>query len=115
MIVALVCVAADGASAETITVTNLNDSGAGSLREALSQAASGATIIVPAGTIFLTSGPLVIDKSLTIDGAGSSATALSGDMKSRVVEVSGAAVAATISGVQIIEGKPAPAEKPAES
>lgn len=114
MIVALVCVAADGASAETITVTNLNDSGAGSLREALSQAASGATIIVPAGTIFLTSGPLVIDKSLTIDGAGSSATALSGDMKSRVVEVSGAAVAATISGVQIIEGKPAPVEDKAD-
>jgi hypothetical protein len=110
VIVTLLCVAAGSASAETLTVTNLNDSGAGSLREALIQAGSGATIVVPAGTITLTSGPLVIDKSLTIDGAGPSATALSGDMKSRVLEVAGAGVAATISSVQIIEGKPAPVE-----
>jgi len=109
VIVALFCVASS-ASAETLTVANLNDSGAGSLRAALSQAGSGATIIVPAGAIILTSGPLLIDKSLSIDGAGSSETALSGDMKSRVFEVTGTGVDATISGVQIIEGKPAPIE-----
>lgn len=55
----------------TVTVTNLNDSGTGSLRDALFYAQDGDAIsFAPSlngGTIYLTS-TLTIDKSVTIDG-----------------------------------------------
>ena len=58
--------------ANIITVTNLNDSGAGSLRQALADASDGDTInFAVSGTISLTSGELVIDKNITISGPGS--------------------------------------------
>src|SRR3954452_8405809 len=58
--------------ANTITVTNTNDSGPGSLRQALADANDGDTInFAVTGTIGLTSGELVIDKSITIAGPGS--------------------------------------------
>ena len=60
------------ARANTITVTNTNDSGPGSLRQALADANDGDTIdFAVTGTILLTSGELVIDKSITIAGPGS--------------------------------------------
>jgi hypothetical protein len=60
------------ARANTITVTNTNDSGPGSLRQALADANDGDTIeFAVTGTIALTSGELVIDKSITITGPGS--------------------------------------------
>src|SRR5712671_5471544 len=60
------------APADTITVTNLNDSGAGSLRQALADASDSDTIeFAVTGTISLTSGELVIDKNITISGPGS--------------------------------------------
>src|ERR1700757_2335926 len=60
------------ATANIITVTNLNDSGAGSLRQALADASDGDTInFAVSGTISLTSGELVIDKNITISGPGS--------------------------------------------
>jgi len=56
----------------TITVTNTNDSGPGSLRQALVDANDGDTInFAVTGTIDLTSGELVIDKSIIITGPGS--------------------------------------------
>lgn len=64
------------AHAATLTVTNLNDSGAGSLRAVISAAASGDTIVFAnglTGTITLTSGELLIDKTLTIQGPGMNA------------------------------------------
>jgi hypothetical protein len=58
--------------ANIITVTNTNDSGPGSLRQALADANDGDTInFAVTGTIGLTSGELVIDKSITITGPGS--------------------------------------------
>ena len=56
--------------AATITVTNGNDSGPGSLRQAIVDASSGDTInFAPSvTTVNLTSGELVIDKNLTITG-----------------------------------------------
>ena len=60
--------------ANVITVTNTNDSGPGSLRQALADAHDGDTInfdvSLKGQTIALTSGELVIDKSITITGPG---------------------------------------------
>ncbi|HKY54733.1 MAG TPA: choice-of-anchor Q domain-containing protein [Anaerolineales bacterium] len=57
----------------TLTVTNTTDNGAGSLRQAITDASSGSAIkFAPAlagQTILLTS-EIAIDKSLTIDGSG---------------------------------------------
>src|SRR4051812_49260118 len=59
----------------TITVTNTNDDGAGSLRDAIATALSGDMITFAApGTITLTTGNLTINKNLTITGLGSSNT-----------------------------------------
>ena len=57
--------------AATLTVINTNDSGAGSLRQAIADAASGDTItFAVTGTILLTTGELTINKDLTIQGPG---------------------------------------------
>lgn len=64
----------DGAAvAATLTVTSTADSGAGSLRQAIADAAAGDTVVftLPApSTIALLTGPVVINKSLTISGPG---------------------------------------------
>ena len=57
--------------AGTITVTSLNDNGAGTLRNAIAAANSGDTInFSVTGVINLTSGPLTIAKNITISGPG---------------------------------------------
>ncbi len=65
--------------AATITVMNLSDSGAGSLRDAVANAASGDTIIFAgslAGQMITLSDAITINKNLTIDGGN--AVTLSG-------------------------------------
>jgi hypothetical protein len=89
--------------AATITVTNLNDSGPGSLRQAIIDASPGDTInFSVTGTITLTSGELVINKTLTISGPGASQLTISGNNASRVFNIS--SVTATISGLTITNG-----------
>ena len=64
----------------TITVTNTNDSGPGSLRQALTIANDGDTItFAVTGTIVLTSDGLVIDNDLTISGPGANRLSINGN------------------------------------
>ena len=68
------------AHAATITVTNRNDSGSGSLRQALVDANDGDTIVFAVtGTIVLTSDGLVIDNDLTISGPGANRLSINGN------------------------------------
>ena len=71
-VIAALLLSATDARAATITVTNGNDSGPGSLRQAILIASPGDTInFAPSvTTVNLTSGELVIDKNLTITGPG---------------------------------------------
>src|SRR6266478_2695464 len=68
---ALICSLGMSAYADIITVINTNDSGPGSLRQALADANDGDTINFDAsvGTVILTTAELAIEKSLTLSGA----------------------------------------------
>jgi predicted outer membrane repeat protein len=72
----------------TITVTTKNDSGPGSLRQALAIANDGDTIMFAVtGSIVLTSGELVVDTSITISGPGADKLAVDGNASSRVFHI----------------------------
>ena len=73
-----------GAGATTIQVMNAHDHGPGSLRDAVTNAPSGATIEVPAGVYKLTSGQIDVAVSLNIDGAGARKTIISGSKESQI-------------------------------
>ncbi|HJW39422.1 MAG TPA: right-handed parallel beta-helix repeat-containing protein, partial [Candidatus Udaeobacter sp.] len=76
----LLCAMPMQAHAATITVTNTNDSGPGSLRQALTIANDGDTInFAVTGTIGLTSGGLLIAKNVTISGPGSNQLSIDGN------------------------------------
>lgn len=79
--VLLCCAVAIPADARTITVTTTNDSGPGSLRQALVDSQDGDTIdfdpSLKGQTISLTSAELVINKSITISGFGPNLLAVS--------------------------------------
>ena len=78
--------------AATITVTNTEDDGIGSLRDAVAHAASGDTIDFNLSgcpcTITLTSGEIFINKWLTINGLGADVLAVSGNNTSRIFNIS---------------------------
>ena len=98
------------ARAATITVTNGNDSGSGSLRHAISFDASPGDAInfAPSVTIVtLTSGELVIDKNLTITGPGATGLTVQVDrsvITARVFHISASTVTVSISGITISKG-----------
>jgi beta-glucanase (GH16 family) len=90
-----------------ITVANLNDSGDGSLRQALADIAIGGTITfdpgLAGGTIALTSGPLVPANSVTIDGADAPGLTLDGGGIDRVLIVD-AGVAVNLAHLTVTNG-----------
>lgn len=102
----------EAARAANYTVVNLNDAGAGSLRQAILDANTnpGADTITfgagVTGTITLTTGELAITDSVTLQGPGPNVLAISGNDASRVLNLySGAALLdVTISGLTISHG-----------
>lgn len=87
-----------------IVVTNTNDSGAGSLRQAIADATSGEEITFSiTGTITLTSAELEIADDLIITGPGSSDLAITGSGGFRIFNVTAGIV--FISGLTISNGE----------
>src|SRR5215831_13261759 len=97
------------ARAATISVTNTNDSGPGSLRQALAIANDGDTIDATgvSGVITLSSGVLLVGKSVTINGAGADVLAVDGNATSSVFQTGTGAGPPTvaISGLTIRNGQ----------
>lgn len=94
------------ASAGTITVVSAGDSGVGTLRTAIANAANGDVInfaLTYPVTIFLTNGELLVDKNITIAGPGAANLTISGNNGGRIFHV-GPSNTATISAVTILDG-----------
>jgi hypothetical protein len=88
------------------TVINLNDSGPGSLRQAIADTPIAGTVDFQeglSGTISLTSAPLTINKILTIAGPGASVITVSGNHARQVFNTP-APFTVTISGLTIANG-----------
>jgi hypothetical protein len=94
--------------ADTLTVQNNLDSGAGSLRDVIRTARDDDTIVfspnLAGQTITLTSGELKIQKDLVIEGPGPSLLAISGNDSSRVFTIHTAADV-VIAGLTITHGR----------
>jgi hypothetical protein len=103
----LACMAAaaeQNALARTIVVHSTADDGSGSLRQALVLASNGDTInIVAQGTITLTSGELLINKSVAIRGQNAAKLRVSGNAASRVFHIA-PNTKVTLHGLEIADG-----------
>lgn len=105
-LLALAGLAPVAASAATRTVTTTADSGAGSLRQAITTAAAGDTIafsLPNPSTIKLTSGQIALTKAVKIAGPGTDRLTISGSNKSRVFRLS-SSVTASISKLTLADG-----------
>ena len=108
-VIAALLLSATDTPAATITVTNGNDSGPGSLRQAIVNASSGDTInFAPSiTTVNLTSGQLVIDKNLTVTGPGANRLTVqrsTGGPDFRIFNITSNSVTASISGLTVSNG-----------
>ncbi|MCL4559167.1 MAG: hypothetical protein M1281_00950 [Chloroflexi bacterium] len=93
------------ASAATLTVTSTADSGAGSLRQAIADAAAGDTItfnLAAPATITLTT-PITVGKDLIITGPGTASLFISGGNATQILRV--AAGTLRISQLTILNGR----------
>jgi hypothetical protein len=93
----------------TLTVTNNLDSGPGSLRAEVAAAQGGDTIDLSGlsgQTIALTSGELVLNQSLTLQGpsAPQAPVTISGNSASRALEVDGSSTSVALSNLNITGG-----------
>jgi LPXTG-site transpeptidase (sortase) family protein len=92
-------------SASSITVTSAADSGAGSLRAAISNAADGDTITFSFGSYPVTitlSSTIIVTKNLTIQGPGSSKLSISGNNSNRIFKIANGIL--RLNDLQIING-----------
>ena len=90
-------------AAATLTVTNLNDSGPGTLRQSIADAAPGDTVnFALNGTITLTSGELGINTNLIISGPGATNLSVTANFNSRVFNATGGTN--VIAGLTIAKG-----------
>ena len=93
----------------TFNVTNVNDAGPGSLRQAVTQAnaANGAdTILVSApGEILLTSGQIQISDSVTITGTGIANSTINAQRKSQIFNITSAAGNVTLNRLTLLNGR----------
>jgi hypothetical protein len=90
----------------TLTVSNLSDSGPGSLRDAIEYLRPGDTVrFAPSltGTIFVTNGDIAIDKSLRLEGPGDNRVVLSGGNANRLFRIENGQV--LISGLTMTYGR----------
>ena len=94
----LACALTVPAHATTTIVSNTNDSGPGSLRQALAISHDGDTIdgTGVSGVITLTSGQLLVEKSVTINGSGADVLAVDGNATSSVFQIGTGATAPTV-------------------
>lgn len=94
--------------APAVVVTNIDDAGSGSLRQAIADAPDGATIQFDPGiagkTIVLTSGELLIDKPLTVEGPVPAGMTVSGGLSSRVFQI-GVNGDVTFRNLSIVNGR----------
>src|SRR5579862_2784957 len=92
------------ASATTFAVTNCNDAGPGSLRDAITQAGAGNTVSVdPASscsTITLTSAPIDLETNVQIVGPGASRLSVSGGLLDDVFVI-GSGATVSVAGLTI--------------
>jgi hypothetical protein len=94
--------------AQSLVVTNINDSGPGSLRYVISNAPSGGTITftstLSSATIVLTTGPLLLNTNLAIDGSAlTNSVILSGNNASGIFYVGSNAVV-SLTGLTMVNG-----------
>lgn len=92
---------------ESLVVTTTANSGAGSLRDLVALASAGATItFAPAldhSTIVLTSGPIMLDKDLVLDGSSRVNLGVSGNESSQVFQIAAGHTVSLI-GLEILDG-----------
>ena len=101
---AILCLAAH-TFGNTLTVTNNNDTGAGSLRQAIFDAQHGDAInFAITGMIVLTNGELLITNNLSIVGSGATNLAISGNHSSRILEIASNTIV-SISGLTLRDGQ----------
>jgi hypothetical protein len=110
VLLALLLGAARAEAAQTLTVTNSSDADPGSLRALVGSAGNGDTVVIPASItspIVLTSGQIVIKRSITISGAGAGATVVDGNNAHRSFDIADDGAShpeVTISGLTITHG-----------
>jgi hypothetical protein len=86
-------------------VTNLNDSGPGSLRQVIANAPAGSTItFAVSGTIILSGGAIRIDKDLTLNGTNPYTVTISGNNTNQIFVITDPGVDAAIYGLRFING-----------
>ena len=117
IVILILTISAINAAAANFTVTNTNDGGAGSLRQAIADANAAGTndvigfdsgVFSSPKTITLTTGELVINSNgnLIINGPGANLLSISGNDASRVFDVSAttSALTATINNLTVRDG-----------